>query len=185
MYRPLLLSNPGIEQSGQLSLLDQELGIRLDPPGLVESEARFVWDLRAWWKAHCEAPQWHDCAVYLLRNQALRGAGFFSEQGFYPDFMLWLKRGTRQALAFVEPKGIELILGDARFQTKLDLLRELRVLTLDVPIRGYLVSATPFSAIFARDPTQTRESLHAQGILIQGEDSRDIQTILEELRALA
>ena len=184
LYRPLLLSNPGIEQSGQLSLLDQELGIRLDPPGLVESEARFVWDLRAWWKANCEAPEWCDCTVYLLRNQALRGAGFFAEQGFYPDFMLWLKRGARQALAFVEPKGIELILGDARFLTKLDLLRELRVLTLDVPIRGYLVSATTFSAISARDPGQTRESLRAQGILIQGEDSRDIQTILDELRAL-
>ena len=184
LYRPLLLSNPGIEQSGQLSLLDQELGLRLDPPGLVESEARFVWDLRAWWKAHCEAPKWRDCAVYLLRNQVLRGAGFFAEQGFYPDFMLWLKRGTRQALAFVEPKGIELILGDARFQTKLDLLRELRGLALEVPIRGYLVSATAFSAISARDPDQTRESLREQGILIQGEDSRDIQTILDELRAL-
>ena len=98
--------------------------------------------------------------------------------------MLWLKRGAHQALAFVEPKGIELILGDARFQTKLDLLRELRQLALDIPIRGYLVSATAFSAISARDPGQTRESLRAQGILIQGEDSRDIQTILEELRAL-
>lgn len=35
-----------------------------------------------------------------------------------------------------------------------------------------------------RDAAQAHESLHAQGILVQGEDPCDIQTILEELRAL-
>lgn len=184
LYRPLLLSKPGVEQHGQLSLLDQELGVRIDPPGLEESEARFVWDLRAYWKAHCEKPEWRDCSVYLLRNQARRGIGFFAEQGFYPDFMLWLKRGKHQALAFVEPKGIELILGDARFEAKLDLLQELRTLALDVPTRGYLVSATPFSAVAAREPGQTRETLRARGVVMQGEDLQDVQAILHDLRAL-
>ncbi len=182
LYRPLLLSNPGIETHGQLSLLDQELGLRLDPPGLEESEARFVWDLRAYWKAHCDEAGWRDCSIYLLRNQARRGVGFFAEQGFYPDFMLWLKHGNRQALAFVEPKGIELILGDARLDAKVDLLQELKTLTLQVPTRGYLVSATPFSAIEARDPGVLRESLRTRGILVQGENLHDVQTILEDLR---
>jgi len=184
LYRPLLLSRPGMEQRGQLSLLDQELGVRLDPPGLEESEARFVWDLRAYWKAHCEEAEWRDCSLYLLRNQAGRGVGFFAEQGFYPDFMLWLKRGARQTLAFVEPKGIELILDDARFVAKLDLLQELRKLSLDVPTRGYLVSATSFEAIAVRRPGETHESLRERGILIQGEDSQDVQHILRELVSL-
>lgn len=184
LYRPLLLSKPGSEQHGQLSLLDQELGFRLDPPGLEESEARFVWDLRAFWKAHCEESEWRDCSIYLLRNQARRGVGFFAEQGFYPDFMLWLKLGKRQALAFVEPKGIELILEDARLKVKLDLLQELRGLSLDVPTRGYLVSATRFEAIAARDPNATRDTLRTRGILIQGEDLQDVREILSDLRAL-
>jgi hypothetical protein len=184
LYRPLLLCRPGTEQRGQLSLLDQELGVRLDPPGLEESEARFVWDLRAYWKEHCDEPEWKDCSVYLLRNQAGRGVGFFAEQGFYPDFMLWLKRGTRQALAFIEPKGIELILDDARFVAKLDLLQELRRLSLDVPTRGYLVSATSFDAIAARRPGETRDSLRERGIVIQGEDAKDVQYILGELISL-
>lgn len=184
LYRPLLLTKPGVEQNGQLSLLDQELGLRMDPPGLEQSEARFVWDLRAFWKTHCESPEWQDCTIYLLRNQARRGVGFFAEQGFYPDFMLWLKRGRQQALAFVEPKGIELILGDARYESKLDLLQELRGLSLPVPVRGYMISATPFDAIAARQPGESRESLRKRGILIQGEDASDIQTILQDLKSL-
>ncbi len=184
LYRPLLLSNPGVEQHGQLSLLDQELGLRLDPPGLEESEARFVWDLRAFWKTHCEEPEWREMSIYLLRNQARRGVGFFAEQGFYPDFMLWLKLGERQALAFIEPKGIELILGDARLETKLDLLQEIRGLPLKVATRGYLVSATPFNAIVARDPTATRDTLRARGVLIQGEELQDVRQILDDLREM-
>jgi len=182
LYRPLLLAKPGAEQHGQLSLLDHELGLRLDPPGLEQSEARFVWDLRAYWKTHAEKAEWRDYSVYLLRNQARRGVGFFAEQGFYPDFMLWLKRGKRQALAFVEPKGIELLLGDARLEVKVCLLQELKTLALQVPTRGYLVSATPFSAIETREPGVSRESLRSRCILMQGEDLQDVRTILGDLR---
>lgn len=184
LYQPLLLKRPGIEQSGQLSLLDQELGLRMDPPGLEESEARFIWDLRGFWKKNCDLPEWAPYSIYLLRNQAGRGVGFFADQGFYPDFMLWMKKGSRQALAFIEPKGIELIWQDAQLITKLDLLMELRGLKLKVPTRGYLISATAFDTLAAKDPGITRDSLREQGVLIQGEDQSDVRQVLSDLRTL-
>ncbi|MEK6591915.1 MAG: hypothetical protein AABZ67_02415 [Pseudomonadota bacterium] len=97
-----------------------------------------------------------------LKNDILKPD--LAKQGFYPDFMLWLKRSKRQALVFVESKGIELILGDARYESKLDLLQELKELSLAIPVRGHMISATPSDAIATRRPGETRESLRTRGI---------------------
>lgn len=64
-----------------------------------------------------------------------------------------------QALAFVEPKGIQKIMGDAQRESKLDLLQELQGLALPIPTRGYPISATPLAAIQLKDPEQTRKTL--------------------------
>jgi hypothetical protein len=51
-------------------------------------------------------PAWEDVEVVLLRNLAGVGVGLFAAEGFFPDFLLWLKRDNHQALAFVEPQGL-------------------------------------------------------------------------------
>ena len=61
------------------------------------------------------------------------------------------------------------------------------ILKLDLAVLNfgvYLVTANPFFATAAREPAQTRETLRARGILIQGESLSDIHEILNDLRAV-
>ena len=74
--------------------------IRISPVALDKWEAEFVHDLATW----CTANRGRE--VYLLRNQAVTGLGFFQASNFFPDFLLWVQDGERQHLAFVDPKGL-------------------------------------------------------------------------------
>lgn len=74
--------------------------IRISPIALDRWEAQFVQDLAIW----CAANRGRE--VYLLRNQAVTGLGFFQAANFFPDFLLWAQEGQSQHLAFVDPKGL-------------------------------------------------------------------------------
>jgi len=80
--------------------------IKSDPPGLNESELRFVRDVRD----HVRQEAGKSLAtkeIFLLRNLSRgKGVGFFENEGFYPDFILWIKEGDRQRIVFVEPHGM-------------------------------------------------------------------------------
>lgn len=180
LYAPLFVDRPFMETGGQLALFDHaESGVRLNPPALVESEARFVFDLRAFWAAHKDAPEWRGCEIYLLRNQARTGFGFFSGTGFYPDFLLWLKQGDRQVLGFIEPKG----LGRAWPQAKIELLAGLAALSpADLPLRGFMVTPTPLADIRALQPDADEAWLAARHVLLQHADGHYIPRILGALK---
>jgi len=141
LYAPLLLAAPAdpIQADGQLSLLaDQPLSLRISPPPLEDSEARLVWDVRRMWDGMHSQSEWAGVEVVLLRNLSGVGVGLFAAEGFFPDFLLWLKRGKHQALAFVQPKGL-------RHQwpkDKFDLLeRIVPSWKFSVPMRGYVLSS--------------------------------------------
>ncbi len=142
LYAPLLLAAPAapVQADGQLSLLeDQPLTLRISPPPLESSEARLVWDLRRRWEQLHSLPAWKGVEVVLLRNLAGVGVGLFAAEGFFPDFLLWLKRGENQALAFVEPKGLRHQWPQDKF-TLLD--TELPKWRFSVPICGFVLSTT-------------------------------------------
>ena len=109
------------------------------PPALNSGEAKLIWDLRAFWQSAHDTDAWRDVDLFVLRNPASGGLLLYRGSGFAPDFMVWLKRGGQQALALVDPKGL------ARQwpQDKLDLIDELEARELSLPVRGFLVSATP------------------------------------------
>lgn len=94
LYQPLLVESSNEE-------------VRISPPPLNRSEARFVSDLRDFWKDRGSALH-PDTELFLLRNQGRgRGVGFSLEgTGFYPDFILWMISGDRQRVVFVEPHGM-------------------------------------------------------------------------------
>lgn len=78
--------------------------LTVKPVALNEGEGKFVVDLKDWCTKH---PEWFaQRGMYLLRNRAVAGVGFFDEGGFYPDFILWITQGSRQEIAFIDPKGI-------------------------------------------------------------------------------
>ena len=79
---------------------------KISPPGLVESESRFVLGLREYLRNNKD--KFSDVEIYLLRNYPFSGVGFQLQWSkFYPDFIMWIKKGDRQTIVFIDPKGLE------------------------------------------------------------------------------
>jgi len=80
--------------------------VSVTPAGLVESEEKFVQCLIDYCRDNPEKLE--GLELFLLRNLPHRGVGFPAESGdnFYPDFILWVKRGREQRVVFVEPHGM-------------------------------------------------------------------------------
>jgi hypothetical protein len=89
-YQPLLAATQG-------------LSFQVSPVALNKGEAHFIKDIQTAW----EAKLFDGYDVYLLRNQSGQGAvGVFIDGGFQPDFILWLVKGDKQKVIFLDPKGL-------------------------------------------------------------------------------
>ncbi|MCL5422001.1 MAG: restriction endonuclease subunit R, partial [Nitrospirae bacterium] len=145
------------------------------PPGLNDSERRFVEDMRKYCREEKDKFL-YDKEVFLLRNLSRgKGIGFFEKRGFYPDFILWIKDTEKQRVVFIEPHGMlqaEAYIHDdkARLHETLPELSkamgartELRNVSLD----SYIVSATPYDDLRRRydDGTWDRERFAEAHIL--------------------
>ncbi|HWP82432.1 MAG TPA: DEAD/DEAH box helicase family protein [Bacteroidota bacterium] len=140
LYQPLLVEMPNKAQ--------------MVPPGLKESEARFVRDLRDYWNAE-KNNSLAGKQVFLLRNLSRGyGIGFFEENGFYPDFILWLlnQETKAQRIVFIEPHGMlhaKAYIHDekARLWERLpDLAEEIgkRSGRNDIALDAFIISATSY-----------------------------------------
>ena len=77
------------------------------PPALNDSERRFVDDLTAFCRSGHSLLKGKE--LFLLRNLSRgKGIGFFEDNGFYPDFLLWVMDVEKQRLIFVEPHGMNM-----------------------------------------------------------------------------
>ncbi|MDY4311898.1 DEAD/DEAH box helicase family protein [Pseudomonas shirazica] len=82
--------------------------IKIQPVALNKSEFQFVYDLRQWLQANEANLAERDERIFLLRNLARKGVGFFEAGNFYPDFILWsLKPDGSQRICFIDPHGLE------------------------------------------------------------------------------
>lgn len=144
LYQPLL-----VEKSDK---------VKSAPPALNQSEQQFVKDVKAYWTAECDQSL-AGVEVFLLRNLSRgAGVGFFETSGFYPDFILWIKKGKKQHIVFVEPHGMlhaNAYLHDdkARLHERLpELAKEIgaRSQQQDVTLDSYIVSATPYRDLHKR-----------------------------------
>lgn len=183
LYAPLLLAAPAapVQTDGQLSLLeDQPLTLRISPPPLENSEARLVWDVRRRWEQLHSLPHWEGVEVVLLRNLAGVGVGLFAAEGFFPDFLLWLKRGKHQALAFVEPKGLRHQWPEDKFRLLEDVVPKWK---FSVPICGYVLSANTEAELSKIQPGFSWSS--APKVLLQ-QDAQGayVETLLRNVLAL-
>ena len=126
------------------------------PPGLEDSECRFVADLRQFWRTRrAELPE--DAELFLLRNQSRgAGVGFFESAGFYPDFILWIKTNDAQRVVFIEPHGmIHEKSYDSDDKAKLherlpQLASEIARRSPDAPpvvLDSFIISATPYQEL--------------------------------------
>ena len=171
LYQPLLI------QKGSV--------IKSCPPGLIESERRFVKDLSEYCQAKPAELQGKE--LYLLRNLSKgKGIGFFDNAGFYPDFILWVTEGTRQRLVFIEPHGLRLE-EHPTINPKIGLHERLRQeaepilvkskvknLTLD----SFIISLTPLDELLKVHGPEWNRARYADAHLLFFDDDRNyIKTI--------
>ncbi len=139
-------------------LIEKGDKVKSAPPALNENEQRFVKDVKAYWTAECDQSL-AGVEVFLLRNLSRgAGVGFFETSGFYPDFILWIKKGKKQHIVFVEPHGMihaKAYQHDdkARLHERLPgLAKEIgtRSQQQDVTLDSYIVSATSYRDLYKR-----------------------------------
>lgn len=106
LYKPLVYVGKGYENR-----------LQVFPVALNDAEHQFMKDFEDQVKRMDGNKDFSE--IFLLRNQSKKGIGFFAEgNNFYPDFILWIKKGSKQYLTFIDPKGIRNSKGinDAKIQ---------------------------------------------------------------------
>lgn len=120
---------------------------KISPAGLVESEQKFVLDLREYLRKNKDK---FSVEVYILRNFPKGGIGFFNLSGFYPDFIMWTKNGKRQTIVFIDPKGLEHTkeLDDEKIQLKDEIKQlEQKLGKGNVVLESFILSKTPYEKL--------------------------------------
>ena len=80
-------------------MIEKDDKVKSAPLALNENEQRFVKDVKVYWTAECDQSL-SGVEVFLLRNLSRgAGVGFFETSGFYPDFILWIKKGKNSTLS--------------------------------------------------------------------------------------
>jgi len=81
----------------------------LRPPGLNDTETRFIKDIREYWRKHQRDEVFQDWELYMVRNPSMQGIALPGDYDqYYFDFILWLKHletGEIKVL-FIEPHGM-------------------------------------------------------------------------------
>ena len=145
---------------------------RTTPPALEESEKLFVEDLRSYVRQQREELL-AKREVFLLRNQSRgKGIGFYQNEGFYPDFILWITEGAKQRIVFIEPHGM---VHDAvnEHNEKITLFKRLRALSYEhfrgehVQMDSFIISKTDFQVLRRREGIERQELAEEWHILFR------------------
>ena len=175
LYNPLLL---GKEQN-----LNPKLNIKLTPPGLNPGEKKFVIALRDYVRNNPLT----DEKIYLLRNLPNVGVGFALDDGkmFYPDFILWIERGKKMRVVFVEPHGM-LHANAYKRDGKAKLWRCLHKMQphLQFDLDSYIISATKFDDLQPKYDTSdwTPQQFAKKHILFMDSDKEQTATFATLLK---
>ena len=142
LYQPLLIQ-------------DRKKVITSEPEGLEPSAEQFVDHLRTYWR-HLGTTKHAGQEVFLLRNLSRgKGIGFFQNAGFYPDFILWIKKAKKQRVIFIDPHGMlhEKAYAKSDRARLHELLAELskawrkKPRAKDVVLDSFIVSYTPYGEL--------------------------------------
>ena len=145
---------------------------RTTPPALEESEKLFVEDLRRYIRLPSEE-HLAEKEVFLLRNQSRgKGIGFYQNEDFYPDFILWITEGVKQRVVFIEPHGM---VYDAinEYNHKVTLFKRLRTISYErfrgehVQMDSFIISKTDFQILRRREGMEKQEFAEEWHILFR------------------
>ena len=157
------------------------------PPALNDGERNFVESLRI----HLETNGVPEGEYFLLRNLSRgKGIGFFTDVGFYPDFILWIKHGKSQRIVFIDPHGL-LLDRHPDYNPKVQLHKTLAKTAKDlaqtspewkdVRMASFVISQTDAEKLQARwGEDWTEEKCADKHILFPLEDHGHIARILKD-----
>ena len=154
LYMPLLYLMVK-DLNGNRPYVDRLSGqpwLKISPVPLNEGEKKFVIDIRKYCQTHAGDEILKNRKLFLLRNQSRKGIGFFEDDGFYPDFILWVKEGRKQKVVFIDPKGIR-NLNDGLKSSKIQLHIRLREKIMpqlkdkNLALDSYIISVTNYQSI--------------------------------------
>ena len=154
---------------------------------MEDSEKDFVEDLNRYLRHH-HGNRLSQKEIFLLRNQSRgKGVGFYENEGFYPDFILWILEGVKQRIVFIEPHGMvhEDINED---NDKLTLFKRFRSLSYErfrfehVQMDAFVISRTSLSDLIGRYPDENRDSFAEKWhILFRTDDPTYLDPIFQDL----
>ena len=159
LYNPLVFKDKG------------ETALQIKPIELNKGEKDFVEDLNSYLDINKE--KYENIEIYLLRNKSKTGFGFFTEGNFYPDFIMWIKKGDKQYISFIDPKGLLNL--NTKDDPKINLsikIKEIekRLNDEDVILNSFIVSVTPYREIKWRQDTLEKSVLEDKNVLFQKDD---------------
>ena len=144
------------------------------PPALEDSEKCFVEDLRRYTREQRERLLVNK-EVFLLRNQSRgRGIGFYQNEGFYPDFILWITEGAKQRIVFIEPHGmvheaIHEYNEKITFFKRLNTLSDKRFRGEHVQMDSFIISETAFPDLRRKYPHMDEQKFKKLHILFRND----------------
>lgn len=135
LYVPILLQSKKID--------------KISPAGLVESEEKFLKDLRDYLKKNKD--RFSNMEIYVLRNIPKSGVGFQLQwAGFYPDFIMWIKKDEKQVIVFMDPKGLEHTKGldDEKIQFRIEIKElERKLGEGSIVLESFILSKTSYEKL--------------------------------------
>jgi len=168
LYTPLATHRKGREE------------VNTSPIKLNRGETKFVSDLRDYLRNNGDETK--NKKIFLLRNLSRKGVGFFQKvAGFYPDFILWIKEGNKQKMAFIDPKGLRNLgnFGDDKIQFCSNYLgvieekvrKEIKKKKLkdELDLFAFIISVSEYDSIkdFFGEGGHTREEFEEHNIVFQ------------------
>ncbi len=162
-----------------LPLLVEKDQVGITPPGLDAHERQFVERLRTW-ISH-RPPELIGKSLFLLRNLSRgRGIGFFEDAGFYPDFIFWIKDGSKQRVVFIDPHGM--LLNSAPGDGKVQLHQRIKEIEQalgnpDITLESYIISTTSFANLSAAAAWRDHDRQRFASVHVLFEDG-DVKEVL-------
>lgn len=147
--------------------------VSVHPIALDTAEKNFLDDLIKEVGDH--RAKYEGLKFFVLRNQSQKGIGFFTEEGFYPDFILWIIRDDHQYITFIDPKGIRncKTLSDSKivFYKTLKEKMEHQVSAEGVRLNSFIISNTKFLDVHWKG-NLTIDDFHKEHVYFQYEDHK-------------
>lgn len=171
LYTPLMLYKKGKEN------------IKTSPVKLNKGETELILSLRDYLIKNKQSLE--NKEIFLLRNLSKRGIGFFITSGFYPDFILWIREKGKQAIKFIDPKGLR-NLGNfqddkIQFCTNIvkDIEEEVKKTVKSIQLEAFILSTSKYDDIKKTFGTgnHSKEEFEQNHVLFM-EDASYIQRLI-------